>query len=1067
MKRCLFEAYLRPRRTTIKLISTSASSSAAFPGGEAFHFSFSPNGHFVLALCSSRLYVLSLTEALVAVRREFKISRRPVSATISDDASILAVLSTDHQVNIYDLTDSKAKHVRSVPLDNPPRTIALSPGASVLAAAYEGGIEVYSLAKSALPSDRRAVKCDAVDSLAFSSDGTMLLGTTQHSPTPNTVIISAPYYTGDGSGASTEDILSQMWTTQILFPSSSRDCSHATLLPHRTEGQANWTFAHDRALETFRAVRVDDLRNGTTYFTGPKSKSRNTRLLPCTLPAATEKGESVAAGFSGTELWLYGVPEALNTDHDRRKPQDPGIEVVVHSSDTEGPAVRRGAGSQLTPLWNSAERSDGAALPHWQLLLDRDHNTFVKGRQIAILEGISSTRWVAQKGLSGSRCWDGERLVAVAPGGVSSGPDNGSDEPVPVDGGRILILDFDRGATQAEPRTITLELGESTPEILEEESRDLETEVAIFRRRTIAMAKGGLAGSPMIRTTRPGPAHTDPISVHNRRAVSSAHLEAQQPRSPGPILVPDSAPATSASPVEDDLTVEEAQEALDGPYSHSSPRSRTTLYRAATAAAVSQRQYTPRVPQSGRVEYRRADGRRELPHESDADNWVPPPPPYTRDPELPLPQHLQMTLLPRQTEHTGRFIDTVRPHRTADSTQEGTLQDGSLRTFATGGTVDDVMRAGCPELESGITDPALRLAELNQQPEQSAQTRRPVSYSLMSRTESVAAAVYPSSSSPTATRRRPLSAYADLAARSPSSQRAITASPTLPIPERPAFGNWRSLSTPASPIQVGPPSTSFTTIARSSPTPDLAYSTPPVSNVQHRSSNPIPPLSSIERSEASSPFTVPSQTVSVPIASSQPSARHSDAPMHPSAGQLANLQNRYSRAQSRIVPRPASASYHRNYGHAAPAPPRGALGATSRSSSPSGNPTVAPARALSRSNSRGSTPSVSARNQIPQRPTYRRLDTIQSIASFVSHHSHTRSRSKEIATSLIPARVPSRAERSAAINVQAAKKNGRAGGKRIKKAKEPTIQRSDSQEWTDIAEQPPAVRKKSSKCTIM
>jgi hypothetical protein len=69
----------------------------------------------------------------------------------------------------------------------------------------------------------------------------MLLGTTQNSPNPNTVIISAPYYTEDGQGASAEDILSQLWTTQILFPSSSRDCSHATLLPHHTEGQASWT----------------------------------------------------------------------------------------------------------------------------------------------------------------------------------------------------------------------------------------------------------------------------------------------------------------------------------------------------------------------------------------------------------------------------------------------------------------------------------------------------------------------------------------------------------------------------------------------------------------------------------------------------------------------------------------------------------------------------------------------------------------------------------------------------------------------------------------------------------
>lgn len=42
VKRNLFEAYLRPQRTTINFISTTTSSSASFPGGEAFDFTFSP-----------------------------------------------------------------------------------------------------------------------------------------------------------------------------------------------------------------------------------------------------------------------------------------------------------------------------------------------------------------------------------------------------------------------------------------------------------------------------------------------------------------------------------------------------------------------------------------------------------------------------------------------------------------------------------------------------------------------------------------------------------------------------------------------------------------------------------------------------------------------------------------------------------------------------------------------------------------------------------------------------------------------------------------------------------------
>lgn len=81
---------------------------------------------------------------------------------------------------------------------------------------------------------------------------------------------------------------------------------------------------------------------------------------------------------------------------------------------------------------------------------------------------------------------------------------------------------------------------------------------------------------------------------------------------------------------ETEVSLEEAQEALDAPYAHANPRSGNTLRRAATAAAVNRRR-NPEPPVAGPVPYRRADGRAEHPHESDADNWVPPPPPYTKE----------------------------------------------------------------------------------------------------------------------------------------------------------------------------------------------------------------------------------------------------------------------------------------------------------------------------------------------------------------------------------------------------------------------------------------------------
>ena len=82
VKRNLFHAYLRPQETLVKLVSNSSSSSAAFPGGEAFHFAFSPNGQYILAYSTSRIHVLHVENTGLEVKRELKILRRPASVAI-------------------------------------------------------------------------------------------------------------------------------------------------------------------------------------------------------------------------------------------------------------------------------------------------------------------------------------------------------------------------------------------------------------------------------------------------------------------------------------------------------------------------------------------------------------------------------------------------------------------------------------------------------------------------------------------------------------------------------------------------------------------------------------------------------------------------------------------------------------------------------------------------------------------------------------------------------------------------------------------------------------------------
>ncbi|TGJ83603.1 hypothetical protein E0Z10_g5180 [Xylaria hypoxylon] len=620
VKRNLFEAYMRPKKTTVKLISNSISSSSA-PGGEGMQFSPSPRGHHLLAYNSSRIYVLNLRGPELAVKRELKILRRPVSTCIVDDGSFLVVLSTDMQVDVYDLNQTPPRRKQSLILDNTPRTMTLSPCGRVLAAAYEGGIEVSSLNPGALATERRAVKCDGVDALSFSLDGTQLLGTTTTSTTPNTVILTAPYY-DPGSQMANDDI-SALWTTSILFPNTSRDCSHAVLLQESSSMEATWTFTYDRSFETFRAVRIDDLRNGTTYFTGPvPTVASPGPLLPCTLPAANYQGELVSAGFQGKDIWLYGVPEDLEAIPEAHHPAEPSPLPSVH---------RRSSGHSVRSP-SRARETNGYRVPQWQILCDKLRNTFISGRMIAESGGVSNVKWVSGFGESSLQ----ERLIIASKGIVPHRQITEEEGIDFVDGGRITILDFDYSLENGQDQEITIEVGTMEPEVLEEEHRDIDTEVAIVRRRTVAQRRGRRSGVMRAATTIDRQADVllrTPAAVEDMEdPLIPRRMTTAWDYSPPP--VPDTL---------DDVSLEEAQEALDAPYTHASPRSGTTLRRAATAAAVNRQRHPP-PPSAGHVEYRRADGRAEHPHESDADNWVPPPPPYSKDdPVVDLPSFLRNT----------------------------------------------------------------------------------------------------------------------------------------------------------------------------------------------------------------------------------------------------------------------------------------------------------------------------------------------------------------------------------------------------------------------------------------
>jgi hypothetical protein len=994
MKRGLFEVYIRPKQTTINLISTTTSSSAAFPGGEAFDFVFSPKGRWCLALSSSRIFVIDTASPTVSVRRELKVLRRPISASILDDGTRLAVLSTDHKVNLYDLSEEKPQFRRSILLDNPTNTIALSAKGEVLATAYDGGIEVYSLADNAVSTDQRSVKCDQVDALAFSTDGTMLLGTTSTSRSPSTVILSAPYFTEAEQDISHTEFISQMWTSQILFPNSSRDCSHATLLPHQRDGDASWTLTYDSVFESFRAVRTDDLRNGTTYFTGPKpAKSRQrtrskSKFVPCTLPTINEKGELVAAGFLGNEVWLYGVPEGLDT------PGRSTLEDISPVLNEAGPSSALNDHINVTEQESSPEVE---RLPRWQVLVDKHRNVFAKGKRVAKLSNVAAMCWVSNTQEDKELHNISERLVLAAPGGVSGSSDLEQEELASVDGGRLVILDFDRTIQEGVCDEITIEVGNIAPEMLEEEDTDMATEIALVRRRTVAQRRDVMSRASVVDALRPSPGSEDvpavpvlPVNLTPGFGISAAPTE--------PTLA-EQDEVSPSSPVEGGMSLEEVANALDGPYSHTSPRSRNTLYRSATAVAANRLRNTARIPDSGRVEFRRTDGT-ELPHESDADNWVPPPPPYTPDADAPLPRHLRMALAsgglvppipqvvpqlrPPQRSQTARespFVHTsVRRRSSVDNDTRPNLADTStaqrqvrdpVMASAAAAAVSPSAATPSPRVQAfHALTPSSSIAMQSQQFITDRQAR--ASVSALSEISSLDRRSSSSTTGSSTPRRRPVSSFEQ---RSPSlrgryDERSTPISTIYDPSQYHRRYTSQPISLPTSPVD------------RSTPSPALTLSG---SNLQQRLDYPLPPPPAPELNVEDPIDRRPSPLDPVDIAHtsvppSPATPQYPPVPEMPSAYQLNNLQNRYSVSSNSQLGIISTQDLPR------PSPPRGALGALGRRTATSPASIEAPAKALSRSNSVGSTSSgrdrpIAASTPNLLRPTAQRLDTIYSVAS--------------------------------------------------------------------------------------
>lgn len=586
-----FDVFLRPRQTLVRLISSSMSSSTAFPQGEVFRFAFSTNGRLVLCISSSRIVVLDVAMDPVTVKHEFQTRRRPMGATIQDDGSLLAVLSSTHRINVYRLNRGEAEHIQMITLNDAPRDLIFSPTGGVLALSFEDSIEVHAIGEETLSTERRAARCPRVDALSFSSDGSMLLGSPLDYAEDGTVAITAPYYTESGTDASPQEVQRRMWTTQILFPEIAQGFTHACLIENHDEADDNWIIGYDIQLAAFRAIRINNINSGCVYFASPFLPEETRERLPTMLPTTDESGELVAFGFQDSKIWVYGVPGRLDASQTNTNLESQAMTGARISGNHhyEGQTAFRDNLAQLDKIVQQPK-------------------ILVRGRRVTEMHGITSIRWVRPRQLPNGR----RRLVAVAPGGVR--PQAFGDEDVPVDGGRLLLLDFERGTKHGEDIELDIEVGETVAKILTEPDSSLDTEVELERRRT--------------RLRRPD---TDPSLAHR---PSMPPLRGAQ-RSASQVQIPLRRRNSLVAPIPGEPT---SSDVVDIPYDNTQPRSQETLHRAATATASTRGRYDSR--------YRNTPSRRQIPHESDADNWVPPPPPYSKDPDAPLPEHLQQTLLP-------------------------------------------------------------------------------------------------------------------------------------------------------------------------------------------------------------------------------------------------------------------------------------------------------------------------------------------------------------------------------------------------------------------------------------
>ncbi|KAH6882577.1 hypothetical protein BKA58DRAFT_373548 [Alternaria rosae] len=562
-------SYAAPSLTLLELVSNTASSSAL---PDSFDVNVSRKGGYVAVYSASNLFLVKTVQLPRLWARTLQVKRKPVAIDITEDGFLLAVLSRPSQVDLYEIHgegDNQIKKRRTIMLVHEASSIVISPDARILITGNKFGIEVIAIGPEVPETTRRTLSGPAGDALEFSDDGRTLLITGYARKSDGSALFVLPgLYDGPltEEGEPIPQPPEAAWTGSVLFPETARIARQATLLPDADTGTFNELFAFNAEEDSWGIYDIACQRfTQRKMFLPDHARWTRSEFVDDAMPAVSPNADLAAVALRMRGTTNIWIYEV------------PGWEYK--------PSEKIKGDAPIQPCFCIPIPNDNAGT----------------------LQEICVLRWVRLNA-------NVQRLVAV--GNSSILPDENDVPGAPLGSkGVLIVLDFDKtrplGSTPPTPLKTEYDLDPLCPgEMLPEGSIDFDREVELVRTRTMAQRRAQDRNDIVAR--RPSRIGTTPV----QRARTTANRNAPRPPLP--------------SDESEELTPEEAQAMFEAPYDNQQPRSQMSLARAATVAAVSpaNRRHLRALPFRP-LEYRRADGHRELPHESDADNWVPPPPAYT------------------------------------------------------------------------------------------------------------------------------------------------------------------------------------------------------------------------------------------------------------------------------------------------------------------------------------------------------------------------------------------------------------------------------------------------------